>query len=885
MRILRARGVAGLSTCVSNVDCNDGQGCTQDVCVNNECNHLPIPDCVPCELTYTCPPVDIVFIMDTSGSMRDEAAVLCSQVFSIGQELADAGINATINSIGITEIPGGPFACLFDTVVDGFGSTVPGNLLTCPFPGGSDPYESWGPATAIIAQYYPWAPGATRIIIPMSDEGPCNGSRPNGCNDPGDDRDSIENAIAVCLANNVIASPIAGTSSDACVINLGTALAKGTGGKLHQLKNPKNEFRSSLIDIIHQTCLANAGCDDQNVCTKNDTCVDGRCQGSAIEGCRICEVNGDCGDNNPCTTDKCVSGICEWAPAYDASQCCNPLTGNVVPTTDGNPCTDDICDLATGNVTHPPSPQGVECVDVLTCEIDGRCDGNGHCQGTDVNDLSCQSDPDCGGVGVCNQVTHKCECNEIPSLCLEIKPGGSECHHALDLVEVNVVLGASIAKVVATQFVITFNPNEFEVFGIVPGSQADPSSHFDTEVFREVNGTTGTIKYAIRSFHNIPTTQQSLVARVQFKLKKTCGVTDAACVQDGVQFQSVVVTLDGRTLKLDPCCSTSIRVNQGPPVLSCPGSVGKNADAGRASALVEWSAPSVNGGCDTNLALQCTGITSTGVIMNSLAPQGGRFPIGTTSFHCTTTNSCGETAECDWEVTVHDLHTVNLEVQLSAPITPLPIVRCVELEFFSDCLHLPYVTQVMVSYGGLFNFPGVAKTTIKIPAGQYGCVTARDPLHTLRSTSSLSIVNNKYLVRFLGDPKLGGNWLVNGNLNGDRVIDISDHGMFLAQYQARLSPHTTCEGPTHADFDGDGSVGLSDLTFIERSLYQTDKGACCSWNVSSMQAPTTELPLDAETESLQRYDYDGDGVLDYSDMLEFMEREQARLKKTTSRSK
>ncbi len=48
-------------------------------------------------------------------------------------------------------------------------------------------------------------------------------------------------------------------------------------------------------------------------------------------------------------------------------------------------------------------------------------------------------------------------------------------------------------------------------------------------------------------------------------------------------------------------------------------------------------------------------------------------------------------------------------------------------------------------------------------------MTARDPLHTLRSVSALDIVDGRYMAIFKGDPTFGENWLIGGNLDGNRV--------------------------------------------------------------------------------------------------------------------
>lgn len=80
-----------------------------------------------------------------------------------------------------------------------------------------------------------------------------------------------------------------------------------------------------------------------------------------------CEL--DCTDGNPCTLDFCVEGACAYEPAPDASSCddgdaCNGVSvcdgagqcvaGTAVAVDDGDACTLDACDPATGEVTHEP---------------------------------------------------------------------------------------------------------------------------------------------------------------------------------------------------------------------------------------------------------------------------------------------------------------------------------------------------------------------------------------------------------------------------------------------------------------------------------------------------------------------------------------------------
>lgn len=876
MRMPRSRDTAGGLGCLAPSDCNDNVPCTADTCVEGLCQNELIPGCVPCELSYTCPPVDVVFIMDTSGSMRDEASVLCTQVFAIGEELAQDGVTASINAIGVVDQPGGAFDCLFDTVVGGFGGTVPGSLLSCPFPNGAAPEECWGPATAIIAQNYPWTPGATRIIIPMSDEGPCNGSRPDGCNDPGDDRESVENAIAVALANDVHVSPIAGTGADSCVINLGTALAKGTGGELYQLKYPKSEFRTALLEVIHATCLSDAQCDDHDACTQQDTCVEGRCLGQATEGCRTCIDMTDCDDQDFCTTDSCVDGFCSWAPNYNENECCDPVTGTTTPISDGDPCTQDVCDVETGQISHLPGPAGVPCDDGLVCTIQDQCDPAGSCSGTDANTQPCSSDVDCQGAGDCDLTSGFCFCSDTPSLCLDLQIApGATCVPSDQMISVEVNLGASPNLIAGGQFFIFYDSSKLDFVEIVPGHDVDSNSIFEVELSETVDEDLGTILYSVAAAQaGVGTNQDALMAMIRFLPRAACGMIDAPCFTEAENVHTFLVNKDGGMVVPTPCCGSGFKLVADEPVLTCPSSVAVNAEPDRASAEVTWSAPVASSICDGGLEVHCEGVNPFGGRIDSQAASGGRFAFGLSTFHCSVTDSCGKTAECDWSVNVSEQQSMAIDIVISAPMTPLLISRCIELELFTDCLHSPLVIQQPVLLGGLFNFPGTARFAIKVPAAQYRCITARDPLHTLRSYTMLDIVDNQYVAKFKGDPKLGGNWLENGDLNGDGIIDVADYVIFQTQYNSRLDPNTECEGDAHADLNGDGVVDFNDLVFIERGQSHVSQTCCSSQH--AVTSPITSLNAEQLNQmgvsDWLRLDMNSDSVIDYLDIVAFLDR-------------
>ena len=212
---------------------------------------LPAP---PYGAVEGCAPVDIVFVMDVSGSMFDEAQALCRAIDEVEARLRARGAPlAGVTVLGITEGPNWEsrlvFPCLTGSVADAYGIAVPGSPP--PQVATIQGREDWGPATAIVAARHAWADGAVRVVVPVSDEGP-RGGEP--CDAAGDDGASIEHAIQIARANGVVVSPIAGTGSDACVFGLQRYLARQTGGRAFISQQPEQDMTRFLLSLIEGAC-------------------------------------------------------------------------------------------------------------------------------------------------------------------------------------------------------------------------------------------------------------------------------------------------------------------------------------------------------------------------------------------------------------------------------------------------------------------------------------------------------------------------------------------------------------------------------------------------------------------------------------------------------
>jgi YVTN family beta-propeller protein len=128
-----------------------------------------------------------------------------------------------------------------------------------------------------------------------------------------------------------------------------------------------------------------------------------------------------CSDGNPCTNDSCnLIGGCGYS-------------NNTAPcASDGNQCTDDVCDGA-GNCAHPNSSAGSSCSDGLFCNGTDACDGSGGC--TNHTGDPCAGGPECAQT--CNEAGGNCfdpvttPCTSDGNVCTDDHcDGAGACMHS-----------------------------------------------------------------------------------------------------------------------------------------------------------------------------------------------------------------------------------------------------------------------------------------------------------------------------------------------------------------------------------------------------------------------------------------------------------------------
>jgi hypothetical protein len=243
--------------------------------------------------------------------------------------------------------------------------------------------------------------------------GSCQGGQPVNCNDgdpctddyclPAEGCKHTFNQ-APCDDGNIC------TVGDDCL----DGLCEGGGAFDCSDENPcTNDVCNPLKGCLHTN--NNNVCDDLDPCSEGDKCSGGMCVGSKAK---------DCSDGNPCTDDLCIplagcSHKVNANPCDDGSKCtvgdkCTAGTcipGEPAPCGDGNVCTDDACDPDLG-CYH--SLNALTCNDANACTIGDKCVA-GVCVGQSVIDCDdgnpCTKDG-CAAGGGCTHSPVEAPCSD-----------------------------------------------------------------------------------------------------------------------------------------------------------------------------------------------------------------------------------------------------------------------------------------------------------------------------------------------------------------------------------------------------------------------------------------------------------------------------------------
>ena len=405
------------------VNCNDGNPCTDDTCdAETGCAHTPNAD--PCNDGDACTAGDAC----DGGVCMGGPGVICDDGNACnGTESCDQATGCQPGEFLICDdgdLCNGAESCNPDS------GCVAGLELVCDDGNSCNGTESCDQATGC-------QPGEFLIC---SDGDLCNGvetcAPESGCT-PGIQlvchdgnpctNDSCD-AEAGCLftAND-------GVCDDGNMCTVGESCAEGIcGGGAAMACDDENLCTDDVCDTkFGCTHLLNfAPCNDDDLCTTGDHCALGDCIGGgelpcndgnactddqcdAVAGCQFVPNDGPCDDGSECTTgDHCQAGQC--------------VITAFVGCDDGNPCTDDTCDIELGCV-HLAN--AIPCDDGTVCTVGDTCADKLCVPGAPLvcNDANLCTTDSCDAALGCLFVNNSVNCDDS-DLCTPFdKCQGGEC--------------------------------------------------------------------------------------------------------------------------------------------------------------------------------------------------------------------------------------------------------------------------------------------------------------------------------------------------------------------------------------------------------------------------------------------------------------------------
>ncbi len=343
------------------------------------------------------------------------------------------------------------------------------------------------------------------------------------------------------------------------------------------------------------------------------------------------------------------------------------------------------------------------------------------------------------------------------------------------------------------------------------------------------------------------------------------------------RFSSNVVIVDGTPPQL-----TSLSATQGGPNLIPGGTAIQGvmdvsvvvADPATGSGLaaypvliVDFAPIGSNGGEDVQITMHA----GDGNEFRAQVALGTTTPCGPAEIRVEAADDSGNLGLTSGALLVNTAQ-VAIEVSLSHVQLPTGVVvtRWVQITLGSTGgSNPPIVVDALVAFsdpdgtgvGNTLPASGVAIIT-QLPCGvgtAIDAVSAKDPLHTLRSAGALTYLGNN---QYMGSVALAG-----GDANNDNVIDVLDFGVFASQYGMNVGANTAIsQPPPHADFSANGLVDTADYTFISTQFLMVGDPPPGNW----LLAPPTPKKRASVKEMLvagafraAEFDLNGDGWVDY----------------------
>ena len=446
--------------CTANPHCNDGDDCTDDLCVSFFCEHVPSccavdQDCDDGETLCTedscqgghckhaptgaeacCTPGQEVIELNFDGGTADPMVIQNGSQL-VGWQVAEntdsptpssalyygnpatgdyktASTNSGFATLPPVLLPGGnvEVTFTFDFFIDVETSTLYDRLEVQLYDLSEEPqqahivwhkgdvlaYQSWSSAEIKLTA---WSGKNVRLAFSFDT---VTGQQNTGAGIYIDNIRVASNTCSTveCFSGNECDDGL-GVTEEFCLIDVDAP--PGTAGICAYEQN--SNFCVNYVD-----------CDDGDPCTYNNCGFGGLCTYQENTSC--CLANEECEDGNLCTVNDCVGAYSQYG-GFCGSPI--PIPGCCLSTAecnDGNPCTVDSCPTAGGQCQHVTiagcCSKHEDCVDGDPCTEDLCVQG-----GCSSASLCCAQDTDCNdGDDLCTADT----CVEgVCEITLDLQPG------------------------------------------------------------------------------------------------------------------------------------------------------------------------------------------------------------------------------------------------------------------------------------------------------------------------------------------------------------------------------------------------------------------------------------------------------------------------------
>ena len=234
-------------------------------------------------------------------------------------------------------------------------------------------------------------------------DGKCAGDGNGGCDDGNPCTDDVCNPDTGACAFAGNTEPC--DDGDACTVD--DACKNGQCAKGLPKCNDGDECTNDSCDAATGDCKVapvddGTKCDDGDLCTTGDACLAGKCT-APKDGLK-------CDDGNACTDDACdpatgqcstsnneapcdTGDLCTFGDKCDGQGTC--VAGQGAVCDDGNDCTTDSCDAATGDCKYEAVADGTVCDDGVPCTTETKCQA-GSCEVLQSDCAIWEEAMDCG---------------------------------------------------------------------------------------------------------------------------------------------------------------------------------------------------------------------------------------------------------------------------------------------------------------------------------------------------------------------------------------------------------------------------------------------------------------------------------------------------------